>query len=109
MPAFLALSTAVANGFSSRGARKMKSTPLRDHAVDIGDLLGGGAGGVGIDELIAPLGGLVLHARRLGETPRVVAFGLRETDLVVILFLERRDLAEGGSERERRAHANGPD
>ena len=27
--------------------------PLRDHAVDVGDLLGGRAGGVGVDELVS--------------------------------------------------------
>src|SRR5208283_5873838 len=49
---------------------------LGDHAVDVGDLLGGGACRVGVDELAAALGGLVLHARSLGETPGIVAFGL---------------------------------
>ena len=82
---------------------------LGDHAVDVGDLLGGGAGGVGVDELVAALGSLVLHALRLGETPRVVALRLGEADLVVVLFLQRRDLAEGGIQRERRAHADGAD
>ena len=74
--------------------------PLRDHAVDVGDLLGRGACGVGIDELGAALGGFILHAGGLRQPPGVVAFGLGEADLVVVLFLERRDLAEGGNDRQ---------
>ena len=72
---------------------------LRDHAVDVGDLLGGGAGGVGVDELAAALGGLVLHARGLREAPGIVALGLREADLVFVLLLQRRDFGRtpGGS------------
>ena len=73
---------------------------LGDHAVDVGDLLGGGARGVGVDELAAALGGLVLHARGLGEAPGIVALGLGEADLVGILLLQRRDLSEGRDDSE---------
>ena len=58
--------------------------------VAVVHLLGGRAGGVGIDELMAELGGLGLHAFGLGDPPRVVALGLGEADLVCILLLERR-------------------
>ena len=92
MPAFLAAMTAGTSGFSSRGERKIDVDALRDHAVDVGDLLGGRAGGVGVDELPAELGGLVLHARGLRQTPGIVALGLREADLVVVLLLQRRRL-----------------
>ena len=81
---------------------------LGDHAVDVGDLLGGRAGGVGINELSAALGGLVLHARGLRETPGIVAFGLGEADLVMIFLLQRRDLSEGRNNAEGRG-ARRPD
>ena len=61
---------------------------LGDHAVDVGDLLGGRAGRVGIDELAAALLGLVLHAGGLRQAPGIVAFGLREADLVGVLLLQ---------------------
>ena len=96
MPAFLAFMTAGMSGFSSRGGEEDEVDALGDHAVDVGDLLGGGAGGVGIDELAAALGGLVLHARGLREAPGIVALGLGEADLVGVLLLQRRHLAEGG-------------
>ena len=72
---------------------------LRDHAVDVGDLFGGRAGGVGIDELAAALGRFVLHARGLREAPGIVALGLREADLVFVFLLQQRDLAESGKDR----------
>ena len=70
MPAFLASMIAGISGFSSRGARKMTSTPCAIMRVDVGDLLGGRAGGVGVDELLAALRGLVLHARGLRRGAR---------------------------------------
>ena len=59
---------------------------LGDHAVDVGDLLGRRAGGVGIDELGAALGGFILHAGGLRQAPGVVALGLGEADLVGSFF-----------------------
>ena len=82
---------------------------LGDHAVDVGDLLGGRAGGVGIDELRAALGGFVLHAGGLREAPGIVALGLGEADLVSVLLLQRRHLAEGGNDGEPGEAADGPD
>ena len=69
---------------------------LGDHAVDVGDLLGGGAGGVGINELPAELLGFVLHARGLRETPGIVALGLREADLIGRFLLQRRQAVGDG-------------
>ena len=69
---------------------------LGDHAVDVGDLLGGRSRRVGIDELIAELLGFVLHACRLREAPRIVAFRLGEPDLVGILLSERRKTRRKG-------------
>ena len=63
---------------------------LGDHRVDVGDLLGGRAGGVGVDELVAELGGLVLHAVGLRDAPGIVGFGLGEADLVGVLLREFR-------------------
>ena len=82
---------------------------LSDHAVDVGDLLGGRARGVGIDELAVALGGFVLHARGLRQAPRIVALGLGETDLVSVLFLERRHLAKGGNYGQPGEAAGGSD
>ena len=59
---------------------------LGDHRVDVGDLLGGRAGGVGVDELVAELGGLGLHALGLGDAPGIVGFDLGEADLVAVLL-----------------------
>src|SRR6185312_12632332 len=63
---------------------------LGDHAVDVGDLLGGGAGGVGVDELVAALLGLVVHTGGLRQAPGIVALGLGEADLVFVFLLQRR-------------------
>jgi hypothetical protein len=73
---------------------------LGDHAVDVGDLLGRRAGGIGIDELRAAFGGFILHAGGLRQPPGVVALGLGEADLVGVLFLQRRHLAERGNDGE---------
>ena len=100
MPAFLAFSTAGRQRLLLARREEDEIDALGDHAVDVGDLLGGGAGGVGVDELVAALGGLVLHARGLGETPGIVALGLGETDLVMVLLLQRRDLSEGRDDVE---------
>ena len=54
---------------------------LRDHALNVRDLLGVGAVGVGHHDLPAALRGDVLEALGFRETPRIVAFGLREADL----------------------------
>ena len=53
---------------------------LRNHALDIGDLFRCRAVGIGHDHLPAALCSHVLEALGFGETPRVVAFGLRKTD-----------------------------
>src|SRR5215211_6408060 len=52
----------------------------RDAGLHVGDLLGRRPGGVGVDELPAALGGLLLDAGRLGEPPGVVLLGLRKAD-----------------------------
>ena len=88
MPAFLAAMTAGISGFSSRGARKIRSTPWAIMRVDVGDLLGGRTGSVGIDELVAELRGFGLHALRLGDAPGIVGLRLREADLVLVLLLQ---------------------
>src|SRR5690606_6684710 len=67
---------------------------LRDHRIDVRDLLGSRSGSVGIDELVAALGSLVLHALGLGNAPWIVGFRLRETDLVGVLLLELRHFGE---------------
>ena len=72
---------------------------LRDHPVDVGDLLGGRAGGVGVYELAAALGGFVFHAGGLRQTPGIVALGLGEADLVMSFFFSGGDAAEGGIDR----------
>ena len=97
MPAFLAAMTAGISGFSSRGARKIAIDALRDHAVDVGDLLGGRAGGVGIDQLPAALLGFVLHGFGLGYAPGIVAFGLGEANLVGVLLGELWQFGKGGA------------
>ena len=82
---------------------------LGDHAVDVGDLLGGRTRGVGVDQLAAAFLRLVLHARGLRETPGIVAFGLGEADLVDVLLLERRHGRESGAQRGERRQADRPD
>ena len=54
MPAFLAAITAGISGFSSRGARRMTSTCWAIIELTSAHLLGGRAGGVGVDELVQP-------------------------------------------------------
>jgi hypothetical protein len=58
--------------FLARG-QEDRINALGDHGIDVGNLLGGGAGRVGVDELPAALGRLVLHALGLGDAPGIVA------------------------------------
>ena len=109
MPAFLAFMTAGIERLFLARRQEDEIDALRDHAVDVGDLLGGRAGCVGIDELVAALGGFVLHARGLREAPRVVALGLGEADLVMVLLLQRRNLPEGGMMAKAGGGADRPD
>ena len=109
MPAFLAAMTAGISGFSSRGGKEDEVDALGDHAVDVGDLLGGRAGGVGIDELAAALLGFVLHAGGLRQAPGIVAFRLGEADLVDVLLLQRRHSRKSGPNRQRRGAADRTD
>ena len=82
---------------------------LGDHAVDVGDLLGRRIRRVGVDELAAALLGLVLHADGLRQSPGIIAYDLREADFVGILLFQRRDLAEGGNDRQPGGGADGSD
>ena len=68
--------------------------PLGDHRIDIGHLLGGGAGGIRIDQLPPALLGFFLHAGSLGKAPWIVAFGLGKADLVGVFLLERRRISQ---------------
>ena len=87
----------------------MKSTPWAIMLLTSATCLAAELGGVGVDELAAALLGLVLHAGGLGQTPGIVAFGLREADLVGVLLLQRRHLAEGGNDRQSGGGADGSD
>src|ERR1700733_12219778 len=82
--------------------------PLRDHAVDVSDLLGGRAGCVGIDDLATALRRFVLHTGGLRQAPGIVALRLGEANLVGILLLQRRHLAECGINGESGGGADRP-
>ena len=58
-------------------------------------LLGGGTGCIGINQLPAALGRLVLHALGLRQTPWVIAFGLGKANLVGIFLRELRQCSIG--------------
>ena len=78
---------------------------LGDHRVDVGDLLGGRAGGVGVDQRPAALLGLFLHAGGLRQAPGIVALGLGEADLVGVLLRERGQPLRAGAHGQQRHSA----
>src|SRR4051812_4884539 len=78
---------------------------LRDEALDVLDLLGLVVVRVGHGELPAPLLRLLLEARRLGQSPRVVARVLAERHLVGVLLGELGGAARVGDPGRRRGVA----
>ena len=69
-----------------KGVLGAEGLDQRDHRVDVGNLLGLRPGGIGIDQFVAPLLRLCLHACRLRQAPGIVALDLRESDFVFILL-----------------------
>ena len=77
--------------FLARG-QEQDIDALRDHGIHVGDLLGRGTGGIGCNQVPSTLVGGVMEGLGLCDTPRIVAFHLRESDLVAILLGQGRQI-----------------